>query len=142
MRNNPKAQRWEKSKTEVDCERRVCRSSQTPGWDRTDSGARFRPVLGSQLVPPAPCCVSLLPLDTPAAAEPQSELPVRGERRGTTTHPGEQVSTCNLASECNLALLNYPSWLNFVWDPPAAALGAHPGCPAFPRIISFRDEGK
>lgn len=108
MRNNPKAPRWEKSKAvlggqqgrsaEVGCARRV-------------HGDR---VPASSCITIGPFCRPPLP-DTPAAARPQTGLLGSGTGRGKTTGSAEQVGTCQ---EFNLALLNYPTRLDFAWLPP------------------------
>lgn len=105
MRNNPKAQRWEKSKTilgsqrgrstEVGCARRVRRSSKplggrrelALGWGRPQRSHHSRSPLSSAAHPHRPW--------TPWQQQDlRTGLLGRGAGRGKTTGPGEQVSTC------------------------------------------------
>ena len=91
---------------QVGCARRLHRSSQPPV-----RGGRGL-VLGQVPVGARITIVPLVPWGTlAAAAGPQTGLLGSATGRGKKTSPGEQVSKCQA---CNLALLNYPAWLDFV----------------------------
>lgn len=128
MRNNPKVQRWEKSKTilggqrggstGVGCVRRVGRSSQLP-WCR-GGGSWF----WGGVPPNAPITISPLcpPLRIPAAPEHPGSIRTsdwaawQGRREREEHRPrraGEHMPGHNLA------LPNYPAWRDFVQLPPS-----------------------
>lgn len=126
MRNNPKVQCWEKSKqilwgqqgrsAEVSCVRRLCRSSQPlVGGQVAASGTRSLPVLTSAPVPCPLLCIPP-PLDTPAAARPQTGLLRSAGGRGNTAGLAEKVSVCWVS---NGVLPNCPACLDLGWLPPS-----------------------